>query len=107
MARLALCALLALAALSACSRHESGRKLITDRCLASGETSEVCECLARESDAKLDQPLFDVVVLGARGEAEEAELALQELDNQMKSRFTTLVPQIRKGCGVADPASGN
>ncbi|MFT3724491.1 MAG: hypothetical protein QM773_12970 [Hyphomonadaceae bacterium] len=107
MARLALIALVAVTALAACSRNEPGRKLITERCLSAGETTEVCECLARESDAKLDQPLFDLVVLGARGEAEEAELALQELDNQMKTKFATLVPQIRKGCGVVDPATGN
>lgn len=107
MARLALIALVAATALVGCSRNESGRKLITERCLASGETTEVCECLARESDARLDQPLFDLVVLGARGEAEEAELAMQELDNQMKSKFATLAPQIRKGCGVVDLATGN
>lgn len=107
MARLALIALAAVAALAACSRNEPGRKLITERCLSTGETAEVCDCLARESDAKLDQPLFDLVVLGARGEAEEAELAFQELDNQMKSKFATIVPQIRKGCGVVDPVTGN
>lgn len=105
MARLALIALVAVAALAACSRNEPGRKLITERCLSTGETTEVCECLARESDAKLDQPLFDLVVLGARGEAEEAELAMQELDNQMKIKFATLVPQIRKGCGVLEPVN--
>jgi hypothetical protein len=105
MARLAFLGLAAAAALGACSQNEQGRKLITERCLANGLETEVCECLARESDSKLDQPLFELVVLGARGEVEEAELALQELDGQMKAKFAALVPQIRKGCGITDAAS--
>ena len=67
----------------------------------------MCNCLARESDAKLDQPLFELVVLGARGEQEEAELALQELDSTMKAKFAALVPQISKGCGVSDAPGGS
>ncbi len=106
MARLALIALVVLG-LAACSRNEQGRKFITDRCLASGQETEVCECLARESDAKLDQQMFDVVVLGAQGDDQEAELAMQELDARAKARFSTIVPQIQKGCGLQDSLTGS
>lgn len=106
MARLAFIALVVLG-LAGCSRNEEGRKFITQRCLASGQETEVCDCLARESDARLDQQMFEVVVLGARGDDQEAELAMQELDSPAKAKFAAIVPQIQKECGLLESQPGS
>jgi hypothetical protein len=98
MARLLVLAIAALA-LAACSQNERGRQIITEQCIAGGEQVEVCECFAKQADAKLDQPLFELIVLGARGQAEEADLAMQELEPQQKAKFSVVVPQIIKACG--------
>ena len=55
--------------LAACSQNEVGKKVITEQCIAEGETVEVCECFAKTSNEKLDKELFDIVVLGAGPEA--------------------------------------
>jgi hypothetical protein len=99
MARLTLMTLLALG-LAACSQNEQGRKVIAEQCIAGGWTVEVCECLARESDARLDPPMFEAIVLGAQGNMAEADLAMQELDPQARGKFAVVVPQILKTCGA-------
>ena len=78
MARLALLTLVALG-LAACSQNEVGKKVITEQCIAEGETVEVCECFAKTSDEKLDKELFDIVVLGAQGEDIETAERIEEL----------------------------
>jgi hypothetical protein len=98
MARFFLIALLGFG-LAACSQNEHGKKVITEQCIAGGEAVEVCECLAKEADAKLDQDLFDIVVLGARGASEETEARMVELDPQARAKFAAAVPQIIRSCG--------
>ena len=99
MARLALIALVAFG-LAACSQNEVGKKVITEQCIAEGETVEVCECFAKTSDEKLDKELFDIVVLGAQGEDGETEQMIEELSPPQKSRFTAIVREVLSTCGA-------
>lgn len=101
MARLSLLALAALG-LAACSQNEAGKKVITEQCIADGETVEVCECLARESDAKLDKELFDIVVLGAQGADEETAARIEDLEPSQKAKLSLTAPEILRACGAKD-----
>lgn len=46
--------------------------------------------------------MFDLVVLGARGDDREAELAMKELDTRTQAKFAAIIPQIRKQCRLED-----
>jgi hypothetical protein len=99
MARIALLALVTVG-LAACSQNEAGKKVITEQCIADGGIVEVCECLARESDAKLDKPLFDIIVMGAQGMDVETAERIEELEPQQKAKLATVAPQILNACGA-------
>lgn len=103
----ALPAVLAFALLAACSQNDEGRKAIADRCVADGGTDEVCKCLADESAKRLDQDMFDIVVLGAQGDDKETEIQIGELAKDRQIIFSAKVEGVRRGCGVdeATPAS--
>lgn len=98
IARLALASFV----LSACSQNGPGRAVITDRCVASGQTPETCKCLADQSDQKLDQEMFEVVVLGARGEVNASERLLRDLGPDRQARFTALTRDIARACDADD-----
>lgn len=104
MARLPIRTLVMLAAtasaLAACSRNETGKKVIAEQCIAEGETVEVCECFAKNTDEKLDKDLFDIVVLGAQGEDGETEKLMQELTPTQKAHFTAAVREVIATCGA-------
>lgn len=85
-------------AVAGCSPNETGKKIITEQCIASGEPVEVCECLAKASDQKLGQQLFDIVVLGAQGDEAETAARMEELPPELRTKFTVLVPEIRREC---------
>ena len=87
-------------ALAGCSPNEQGRKIITEQCIASGEPVEVCECLSKASEQKLGQQLFDIVVLGAQGDEAETAARMEELPPEMRTKFATVIPEIRQGCGA-------
>ena len=108
MKRVAL-VLLALAALgaAACSPRESGKKAILERCLAGAEDEKVCECTAQASAEKMDQELFDLVVLGAKGEEGEAAVRAEELSPELQNKFSLLVPEIKQECESAAALSAS
>lgn len=86
--------------LAACSQNEAGKKVITEQCIADGGIVEVCECLARETDAKLEKPLFDIIVMGAQGLDVETAERIEELDPSQKAKLATVAPQILNTCGA-------
>jgi hypothetical protein len=47
--------------------------------VAGGEKLEVCECFAEESSRRLENPMFELVVLGAQGRESEAEEVMKSL----------------------------
>jgi hypothetical protein len=105
MKRLALVLLVFSAvAMSACSPRDAGRKAILDRCLAGAGDENVCGCQAKAAADKLDQELFDLVVLGAQGEEAEAAARVEELSPELQSRFSVLIPEIRRECESAAEA---
>lgn len=106
MARLLLIGIAALG-LAACSQNEVGKKVITEQCIAEGETVEVCECFARTSDEKLDKELFAIVVLGAQGEDGETEKMIEELSPPQKARFTAAVREVISTCGAEGYLAGS
>ncbi len=106
MARLTLIAIAALV-LAGCSQNEAGKKVITEQCIADGEAIEVCECIAKEADAKLDQDLFDIVVLGAQGADLDTARLVSELDPQQQSKFTVTVRQLLNSCGAEGYLAGS
>ena len=99
MARLALLALVTLG-LAACSQNEVGKKVITEQCIAEGETVEVCECFAKASDEKLDKELFDIIVLGAQGEDSETEKMVEELTPAQKAKLSAVTREVVTSCGA-------
>jgi hypothetical protein len=105
-AALVLLALAALAA-SACSARDAGQKAILDRCLAGGEDEKVCDCQAQASAEKLDQELFDLVVLGAKGEEAEAAVRAEELTPELQGKFSALIPEIKQECESAAALSAS
>jgi hypothetical protein len=89
-----------LSVLAACSQNEEGKKAIVAQCVSNGDTPEVCDCLARNSAERLDQDLFDLVVMGARGEETEAAQRMEGLAPELQAKFSVLIPQILKDCGA-------
>lgn len=89
-----------LAALAGCARNEEGRKAIADQCAAGGGAPEVCECLATASSDRLDQELFDLVVLGAGGHEDQVAQRVEELTPELQAKFSVVVPEIIKTCGA-------
>jgi len=98
--------LIALGALAGCSQNEEGKKAIADKCLANGDTPEVCECLAQRSAERLDPALFDIVVLGARGEDLVTTQRMDELTPDLKAKFSLTIPQILRECGAQGYLAG-
>ena len=105
-AALVLLVLTALGA-AACSPRDAGKKAIVARCLAGAEDEKVCECTAQASAEKLDQELFDLVVLGAQGEEAEAAVRAEELTPELQSKFSLLVPEIKQECESAAALSAS
>jgi len=99
MARLAFLGFVALG-LAACSQNEVGKKVITEQCIAEGETVEVCECFAKTSDEKLDKELFDIIVLGAQGEDAETEKIVEELSPSQKAKLSAVTREVVTSCGA-------
>ena len=85
--------------LAGCTPNAAGREAITNRCIASGEKLEVCQCFAQESSRRLDKPMFDLVVLGAQGRESEAEELTKTLGPDRQGLFSTIVRGIIRGCG--------
>jgi hypothetical protein len=83
---------------AACSQDGPGRAVITDRCVASGQTPEICKCLADQSAQKLDPEMFDVVVLGASGQVNASERLLRDIGPDRQNRFTALTRDIARAC---------
>ncbi len=98
--------LLCVGALAGCGQNEAGKAAIVDQCLANGEAPEVCDCLARTSAEKLDPALFDIVVLGARGEDLVVQQRMDELTPDLQARFTLIIPQILRECGAQGYLAG-
>lgn len=87
-------------ALAGCSPNEQGIKVITEQCIADGEAIEVCECLGKSSAAKLDKPMFDMVVLGAQGAEAEVAGRMEELAPELRTKFAVLTAEITQKCAV-------
>ena len=98
--------LIALTALAGCSQNEEGKKAIADQCLINGEAPEVCKCLARTSADKLDPALFEIVVLGAKGEDLEVSQRMEGLTPDLQARFSLTIPQILRECGTQGYLAG-
>jgi hypothetical protein len=86
--------------LAGCSQNGPGRAAIAERCIAGGETPEVCQCLADESSQKLEGDLFALVVLGATGEDAEAELLVNEMSPDEHLKFAAAMREIIRKCGA-------
>jgi hypothetical protein len=96
-------ALAALAlALAACSQDGPGKAVITDRCVAGGESPEICKCLADQSAARLDKEMFQIVVFGAKGEENAGERLLRDIGPDRQARFTAMAREIARACGAPD-----
>lgn len=92
---------------AACSPRDAGRTAILERCLAGAGEEKVCDCQARASADKLDQELFDLVVLGAKGEEAEAAARAEELSPEMQGRLSLLIPEIKQECESAAALSAS
>jgi hypothetical protein len=97
----------ALAALTACSQDGPGRAAIVDRCVAGGETPEICKCLADSSSQKLDDDMFELVILGAQGEQAKTDQRLKEMSPERQTRFTLSMREIVRGCGAQGYLAGS
>lgn len=97
---------LTLALLAGCSQNEEGKKAIADQCLLNGESQAVCDCLATTSAERLDPPLFDIVVLGARGEDLLTTHRMEELSPELQAKFSLTIPQILRDCGAQGYLAG-
>jgi len=100
-------AIAALALLAACSQNEQGRAVITNRCVAGGESAEICKCLADQSSRKLDGDMFGIVVLGAQGDEAETDVLMKELAPERQARFTAMMQEIIRGCGAEGYLAAN
>jgi hypothetical protein len=100
-------ALAALALLAACSQNEQGRAIITDRCVAGGESAEICKCFADQSSRKLDGDMFGIVVLGAQGDDAETDLQMKELTPERQVKFSATMQEIIRGCGAEGYLAAN
>jgi hypothetical protein len=98
-----LAALLAgFALLAACSQNEHGKRVITEQCIADGRPIEVCECLGRTTAERLEPELFDMVVLGAKGEDSETAARMEELSPERRAKFSVTIPEIMRTCGFTE-----
>ena len=84
--------------LAACSGDAAGRKVIVDACLRNGQQPGVCACLASESEKRLDKPMFQLVVLGAQGNASETDRIMATLTPQASQKFAATTDAIKKTC---------
>jgi len=97
----------AIAALSACSQDGPGRAAIVDRCVAGGETPEICRCLADSSSRKLDDEMFELVILGAQGEEQKTDERMKQMSPERQAQFTSAMQQIIHGCGAQGYLAGS
>jgi hypothetical protein len=88
-----------------CSVDDTGRKAIVDACLKSGQSDGVCSCLAKESERRLDKPMYQVVVLGAQGNEAETDRLMATLTPAAAQKFINTTQVIAKTCGVTPPAT--
>lgn len=95
--------LVALAALAACDARAPGRQALIDRCLAGGQPEGYCVCLARETNRRLDDEMFSLVVMAAAGQPEEAEDILSAFEPEEQLTYATLVGEVARVC-AAPPA---
>ncbi len=86
--------------LAACSQNGPGREAINSRCIAGGESPEICKCLADTSADKLEGDLFPIVVAGARGEEAASEKLINDLAPDRKARFGQAMREIARSCGA-------
>lgn len=100
-------ALAGLLVLAGCSQSGPGKAAIVDRCVAGGETAEICKCLAEQSAKKLDGEMFQIVVLGAQGEEEKTDAMVKALTPDRQTKFTTSMREIIKGCGAEGYLAAN
>jgi hypothetical protein len=96
-----------LAALTACSQNGPGRAAITDRCIAGGESPEICKCLADASSQKLERDMFELVVLGAQGDEAKTDQRMKEMAPDRQAQFTELMRGIIRGCGAQGYLAGS
>lgn len=99
-------ALAALVLVAGCGARSAGHDAIVDRCVAGGEDAEVCDCLGKQSAKRLDQGDFDLVVLGAKGEDEEADRRLAELAPGDQAKLSIAIREIAGACGVKGYLTG-
>jgi hypothetical protein len=97
--RVWLCLGTAVFALAACDARAPGRQVIIDRCLADGAGGEdYCVCLARESDDRLDDEMFELVARAASGDAETAEEILAIFEPAEQITYSTLLAEVVRAC---------
>jgi hypothetical protein len=97
----------ALAALAACSQNGPGRSAIIDRCVAGGESEEICKCLADASSQRLESDMFELVVLGAQGEEAKTDERMKEMSPERQAQFTELMRGIIRACGAQGYLAGS
>lgn len=98
--------LAALSTLAACSRDGPGRAVIVDRCVAGGESPEICKCLADTSSQRLEPDMFELVVLGAQGEENKTDERIQEMTPERQAQFSELMGGIIRSCGAQGYLAG-
>ena len=89
-----------------CGVRAAGHDAIVDRCVAGGEEAAVCGCLGEQSAKRLSQGDFDLVVLGAKGEDEEADRRLAELEPGEQAQLSLAIRAIAEVCGVKGYLTG-
>lgn len=98
---------LALCLAAGCGAPTDTRVIITDTCVKDGGEPDVCDCLGRESVARLDEDSLDAVVFGALGEDIEADSVLAEMGDVGQARFRSGMAAVLRVCGAEDYVSGN
>jgi hypothetical protein len=105
MARLALLALVTLG-LAACSQNEVGKKVITEQCIAEGETVEVCECFAKNVGREARQG----VVRHHRARRSGRRFRDREDDRrafpQQKAKLSAVAREVITTCGAEGYLAG-
>jgi hypothetical protein len=86
-----------------CSVDDTGQKAIVDACLKSGQQGDVCSCLAKESERRLDKPMYQLVVLGAQGNESETDRIMATLTPAAAQKFAGTTQSIAKTCGATPP----
>lgn len=105
MARLALLALVALG-LAACSQNEVGKKVITEQCIAEGETVEVCECFAKPRTRSSTRSCSTSSCSAPR-EDPETEKMIEELSTQQKAKLSAVAREVITTCGAEGYLAGS